>query len=158
MTKTKLFEAAMAVCETHNITGDALTELTTLLKPKVGGSKADVNDYTVFDADQNVSYIFCTFHKMWEPVSAETEDGDIINLFGSAKTPNGFARECKVGVSQWKKLNKEYKEQKEAIISDVLNEVISGEEGKEALKALDESKNYTAVHPDGIGSDDRPEV
>ena len=75
MTKQKLHETVLALCVEHKANKpltDALSELT---KPKVGGS-SDVNDYTVFDTDGNVTHIFCTYHKLWEPVIGVREDED----------------------------------------------------------------------------------
>jgi len=164
MTKKKLHETVLALCTEHNASAKLTDALDALTKPKVGGGSSNVEDYTCFDADGKAAFIFCTYHKKWEPVNAivETEvDGEIveeeITLFkANPKAKNGFDRECVEGLKQWKEQAKVFNTSKSAIMADVLDEVITGAAGKEAIAALDADRQIHTVRADGLGSDSKP--
>lgn len=157
MTKAKLHETVVELCSTHKASAELTAALSELTKPKVGGA-SDVTDYTVFDGEE-VAYIFCTYHKKWEPVAIEGEDGEIVELFvKDEKSKNGYRRYCAEGEAQWKEAAKTFKASKEAIMVDVLDEKLTGAEAKEAIDALQAARDEHPPRTDGLGSDEKPEA
>ncbi len=160
MTKAKLYETVLALCATHKAPQaltDALGELT---KPKVGGS-SDVNDYTVFDAEGNATHIFCTYHKLWEPITAveEDEDGDEIdvNLFKiNDKTKNGFERECLEGTASWREQSKVFKTTNDAVVSDLLEGAIDNVKAKALLADAAAARAVHTPRTDKLGNAEKP--
>jgi len=173
MTKAKLHEEVLSLCNTHNASKKLTEALSELTKPKVGGS-SDVNDYTAFNEDGSVAAIFCTYHKQWEPVSAvrtvdaveaDEEAGteaveayeEDFNLFvEDTKSKNGFRRYCDAGDKQWKEAAKLFKTSKEAIVTDILDGEMSGADGKSALEKLQEARDIHTPRVDGLGEDNKP--
>ncbi len=158
MTKKKLHETVLEICSEHKASAkltDALSELT---KPKVGGS-SDVNDYTCFDTDGNVTHVFCTVHKKWEPVAGVDEDGEDFGLFvADEKSKNGLRRYCDEGDKAIRELSKTRKASKSAIMQDLLDEEITGAEAKEAIADLEATNlsDAAGTRVDGLGQDDKP--
>ena len=153
MTKTKLHETVLTICETHGATAELTAALSELTKPKVGGS-ASVEDYTAYDGEV-VTHVLCTYHKQWEPVA--NDDGD--ELFKTSdKTKNGYERSCIEGEKQWKEQAKVFNTSKTAIVTDVMDEVITGPEGKAAIAELQAARDNRLAREDGLGSTDKPEV
>jgi hypothetical protein len=156
MTKAKLHETVLELCKTHKANEKLTAALSELTKPKVGGA-SDVTDYTVFDGEA-VKYIFCTYHKKWEPVAAENEEGELVSLFvEDAKSKNGFRRYCAEGEAQWKEAAKVFNTSKAAIMTDVLDEKLTGSEAKEQIDALQAARDEHPARTDGLGSDEKPE-
>lgn len=160
MTKKKLHESVLALCSEHKASKkltDALDELT---KPKVGGS-SDVADYTVFGEDGSVEYVFCTYHKMWEPVVAVATDDEgnevEFSLFKvNDKTKNGYERECIEGTAQWKEQTKAFNATKAAIVEDLMEEKISGTDAKDLMAKAEEARAKHPSRTDGLGEATRP--
>ena len=153
MTKKKLNETVLELCKQHKAPADLTTALDELTKPKVGGS-SNVEDYTVFDGE-DVAYIFCAYHKKWEPVA--NEDGEAL-FKENAKSKNGFERSCIEGDKQWKAQAKVFNTSKAAIMQDVLDEEKTGSEAKEEIAALEEARQIHTPREDGLGTEERPEV
>ena len=158
MTKTKLHETVLALCATHEASEVLTNALSELTKPKVGG-KSSVEDYTVFNEDGSVAYVFCSYHKQWEPVAVENEDGEIVELFKTdAKSKNGYTRSCIDGDTSWREQAKVFNTSKNAIMQDVLDEVITGAEAKEQIGALTAARQVHTDREDGLGETERPEA
>ncbi len=164
MNKTELNKALIAGLTDLGASQEAIDFVDGLTKPKVGGGSSDVADYTVFNEAEEVTHVFCTYHKKWEPVSAlvmDEETGEEIEeaLFKeNPKAKNGLARECNEGLSTWKEQAKVYKSTKDAIISDLLEGAVDNETAKGLIAEADAAR---AEHPerlDGLGSDERPEA
>jgi len=156
MTKAKLHETIVALCVEHKVSAKFTEAISELTKPKVGGS-SDVNDYTCFDTDGAPEFVFCTYHKQWEPVVAEDEDGEEFNLFvADAKSKNGLRRFCDMGDKQWKEAAKIFNASKTAILADVLDEKLTGSEGKAAIAELQTARDVHAERTDGLGENDKP--
>lgn len=131
MTKSKVWEEAQAICKKFELGEEVLASFEDLLAPKVGGGGtgrvATPEDYTVFDANGEVTHVFCNAHKMWEPVSEFKAD---------EKSKNGFKRECILSTTQYNAWNNQTIASKKAIINDVLDGVITGSEAKAMIDAL----------------------
>ncbi len=120
----------------------------------MGGGSSDVNDYTVFDEEGNPTFIFCTYHKKWEPV----QDGEGEDLFKTlAKSKNGFQRECADGLGSWREQSKVYKATKDAAINDLLEGAITNEEAKELIAGAEADRALHIDREDGLGTEDKPE-
>ncbi len=154
MTKTELNKALIAGLIELGVSQDAVDFADGLTKPKVGGGSSDVNDYTVFDEEGNPTFIFCTYHKRWEPV----QDAEGENLFKvNEKSKNGFTRECNDGLAAWREQSKVYKATKDAAINDLLEGAITNEEAKELIATADADRALHTDREDGLGSEDKPE-
>ena len=151
MTKTKLNESIIALCVAHNASESLTAALDELTKPKTGGS-SDVLDYTVFDEDDNIKYIFCTYHRKWEPF---THNGNVLFAVNE-KSKNGYMRQCLVADVQGREAAKAFNASKAAIMADVLDEVISASEGKEQIAKLLADKEVRQAREDGLGEVERP--
>lgn len=153
MTKAKLHETVLELCKEHEASEELTAALDALTKPKVGGS-SDVNDYTVFDANGEVTHIFCNMFKLWVPVV--NEDGEP-NFKADKKSKNGYWRDSNAGVAQFRELDRQIKASKAAIMKDLLDEVITGSEAKEAISELGTAREKV-VAPDNFGTVERPEA
>lgn len=154
MTKKELFEAVQKLNEGFKLPAEYVEALTEMLKPGTGGGK-DVNDYTVFDSDGAVAYIFCNMHQKWEPVA--DEEGELL-FKEDTKSKNGFQRDCLEGIKAFKEISKASKASKDAIMEDLLEGNISSEEAKAALANIGEVRDSIPDREDGLGSDERPEA
>lgn len=153
MTKKKLNEAVLALCDKYKAPKELRAALNGLTEPKAGGS-SDVNDYTVFDKDGKPAFIFCTYHKKWEPL--KDKEGKFLFKVDE-KSKNGFRRYCDEGDLSWRASAKAYKASKTAIMDDLLEGKLSGPEAKKELAKIEEIRAVHADRKDKLGSDKRPE-
>ncbi len=163
MTKTALNKALVDGLIELGATEEQVAFVDGLTKPKVGGGSSDMADYTVADADGVVTYIHCTYHKKWEPVSkvVTNEDGEEVEelLFkANPKAKNGYTRECNDGTASWREQAKVYKATKDAIISDLLEGAISNDDAKSLIADADAERAVHVEREDGLGDDERPEA
>ena len=161
MTKKKLHETVLELCTEFKASAKLTQALSDLTIPKVGGG--DVNDYTVFNEDGTVAFIYCNTHKQWEPVTAigVDEDGEDVefDLFKSdEKAKNGYWRDCNEGIAATKAKSKIFNVSKAAVMQDVLDEVITGTEGKASIADLELAKAVIEAREDGLGTEDKPEL
>ena len=154
MTKKELHEAITGLLA-GKVDEETLAQVDELLKPKVGGGKANPEDYTVFDAEGNPVYIFCNVHKKWEPVA--DEEGNLL-FKEDPKSKNGYRRYCIEGDKQWNDRAKAYRATKEAITQDLINEEITAAETRELLAQAEADRKAPLEREDGIGFDERPEL
>jgi len=155
MAKKDDYEFVSNWLEANGIEGDAANELKGHFEPRRGGGAATPEDYTVFDAEGNPAYVFCTVHKKWEPVT----DGEGKPLFKeNAKSKNGLSRYCIEGDKQWKERAKAFKASKDAVLQDLLEGEITGDEAKELITAAEKARKGDFVRADGLGEDERPEL
>lgn len=155
MTKKETNEQVVALCTEHGASDELTAALNELTKPKVGGGSSDVNDYTVFDADGNVTHVFCTYHKKWEPI--EDEDGEAI-FKTNDKVKNGFDRECMDATASWRNESKVFKATKDGAIQDLLDGNIDNDAAKKIILDAEETRAVHAEREDGLGEDEKPEA
>ena len=161
MTKKKLNETIVELCVAHKASAELTNALDELTKPKVGGS-SDVNDYTVFNGE-DVEFIFCTYHKKWEPVATEVEDEDgevsEVPLFkANAKSKNGYERACNEALAQWREQAKTFKVTNDAVVKDLLEGEIDNIEAKALIADAEAARAVHVPRADGLGEDDKPEA
>jgi len=155
MTKKELNEQVITLCTQHEASEELTAALNELTKPKVGGGSADVNDYTVFDTDGNVTHVYCTYHKQWEPVADEA--GEML-FKTNDKVKNGFDRECTEATASWRAESKVFKATKDGAIQDLLDGNISNDEAKDIIAQAEEARSVHTPREDGLGTDEKPEA
>ena len=130
MTKTELHSQVSAVLEKYNVKTAAREEILALLEVKKGGVKANPEEFTVFNADGSQAFILCAVTGLWFPVNAD-------NFYLS----EGIVkyRTSKHGERLKKDVVKANKASKDAILNDVINGVITPEQGKAAVEALSDA-------------------
>lgn len=73
------------------------------------------------DDEGNVTHIFCYYHKEWEEVSS-------IPYGKKSSTAHGLNTMCKEGVSNWTKQQRRMKQEKDALLQQLLDGTILQEE------------------------------
>lgn len=127
MTKSELFQSVSEVLEKYNVKQTAREEILALLEVKKGGIKANPEEFTVFNADGSQAFILCAVTGLWFAVNAD-------NFYLSEGVVK--YRTSKHGERLKKELVKANKASKDAILNDVINGVITPEQGKEAVEGL----------------------
>jgi len=164
MNKTELNKALVDGLTDLGASPEAIDFVDGLTKPKAGGGSSDVADYTAFNEAGDVTHVFCTYHKKWEPVSTietdeETGEEVEVALFKeNPKAKNGLARECNEGLSVWKEQAKVYKSTKDAVIADLLEGAVDNETAKGLIAEADAARAEHADRVDGLGTEERPEA
>jgi len=152
MTKTELNKQLVEGLQGLGANEEQIAFVDELTKPKAGGG-ADVNDYTVFNEDGSPEYIFCTYHKKWEPVT--DEDGE--ELFkANEKSKNGYTRECTEGLSAWREQAKVFKSTKDGVIKDLLEGEIDNDTAKSLIADAETARAVHTDREDGLGEDEKP--
>lgn len=91
--------------------GKKVKDLMDQLLEIMTSQQRDKNHYE----DEHGLWIFCYYHKEWE-LTSQVEYGSKVN------TATGLNTMCKVGVNQWTKQQRDYKNAK----ADLLNQVAEG--------------------------------
>jgi hypothetical protein len=126
---------------------DVLPTVVSMASAKVGGGKSSSNH--AVDADGNPIYIFCYYHKKWEPL-AEIE-------YGTKKgTSTGFNTMCKEGVSQWTRQNNAAKQAAANLLKQVANGEVSPAEIPAKQAEIEAERAQILPHSSGIGFDELP--
>ena len=137
-TKKEIFAAAIALCTQHEASDKLIEGLTDLLEPKSGGATVVVED--VYNEEEGL--LQCSVSGVWLPATL-----DFFYEDKSGKSPfNGLRRLSRQAESVRKTFIKVNKTSEQAIMNDVLDEVITQAEGKEkiaAIKAL--TPDYSSV-------------
>ena len=139
--KTEVLAAVLAACEQFNAKAPLVEALTEILKPKTAGASVNLDDVTRKDAEGNVAEILCSVSNVFLPATAEffyeSKDG---------KGINGLKRVSKQGEAIRKSHVRGIAVSEKAIVSDILDGVISNEEGKAKIEALRSSQpDYSTV-------------
>ena len=146
MTKTQIHAAAIAILAAHNVSeGSKLyVELNDLLEPKAAGQRMNLEDFAELNEDGKAVRVTCRLSGVELPASkeffysdknskVECENGDFINPHSlqAIKIKRDFDRADAAS--------------RAAITKDVMDEVITPAQGKEALAALPTTPDYSAV-------------
>lgn len=154
--KQKVINSVVELLKNENVDESIIEKVNALATTAMRSSTADISAY---DADGNLVAIYCSYHKMWEPVTAvfttEDENGNEIeeevDLFGKAKTSNGYTRICKEGSKTMNTKARELRKAKDDITSNWLKGEIDEDEAKQALLELDEQDTSHEPRADGLG-------
>lgn len=113
------------------------------------------------NAKGEIQFIFCSYHKKWEPVSAtapifdeegnDTGKTEMVTLFGKAQTPSGFARSCKEGAKSMNGGARDLRKQKDEITQGWIAGEIPEADAKKALQELEATIVTHKEREDGLG-------
>ncbi len=154
MNKKELYSAIIELNKGYELPEGYEAALSALTIPGVGGGK-DVTDYTVFNEEDEVTYIFCKLHQKWEPVA--DEEGEPL-FREDAKGKNGYRRECMESDASYKEIAKALKASEKSIMTDLLDGEITSEDAKAALAELGDVRSQIPARADGLGTDEKPEA
>jgi len=150
-TKKEILEAttsaAMALCDTHNVSDDFRNGLTAILNdnlaPKSSGAKVNVDEVTHKDAEGNITEIQCSVSGVWLPATVEYfyEDKKGEGLAGT-----GLKRLSRQAEAIRKQHIKVISATERAIMADVLDGALTPEDGKARLEEAKAQKpDYSSV-------------
>ena len=137
--KKELFEQTLEVLNRYEVGEDVVNEITAILAPKAGGKTFDIAEVTRVDEDGNIVAILDSVSGLWLPADEETF---YVDKSGKG-VPVGdlhLKRVSKAGYSITSKHKKSVAASKEAIFNDVLEGVISPDEGKQKVEELEASE------------------
>jgi len=138
-TKQEIFKQAMTICEAEGASEALVTGLTALLEPKKGGQSVDIESIVTRDENGEITHITCRYSNVSLPATSEYFPND------KASKANGLYTVSKQALAIKKAADKTLKASKEAITSDVLNEVIAPAEAKEMIANLTANIDYSTV-------------
>ena len=124
----KNFEEMHALLSSNQdrLVSDIMAEMLELMESKV----RDCNHFE----DEHGLWIFCYYHKEWE-LTKQVEYGSKIN------TKTGLNTMCKVGVNQWTRQQREYRDAKGDLPMKVVKGIIDPSELEEEMMILERNKS-----------------
>lgn len=135
--KTKLVSAIM----------EQVLELTSA---KAGGGGRASSTVHRNDKEE-VTHIFCYYHKKWEAV-ADVDYGK------KASSPTGFSNMCKEGTAAWTKQQRDAKTGKDDLLKAVASGEVAAGDIKRKMDGLEKARGKIVPREDGKGTDDEPGV
>lgn len=141
--KSEILATVVATCEQFNASKKLVEALTEILKPKTAGAVVNLDEVTKKDASGNITEIQCSVSGVFLPATVdffyEDKQGKgILGLKRLSRQAEGIRKTHlrMVQVSE------------KAIVSDILDGVITNEEGKAKIEALRASKpDFSSVSP-----------
>lgn len=131
MTKRELFEAVMTACETYNAKPKLVEALTALLKPKTAGVSVNLDEVTRKNEAGEIVEIQCSVSGVFLPATVEYFYED-----KTGKGINGLKRLSRQAESIRKTHIRTVQASERAIVADILDSVISNEDGKAKIEEL----------------------
>lgn len=139
--------AVAELCKANNVNGEIASGLQAILDthlaPKTGGAQIDVDSVTTKDKSGNITEMVCSVSGVSLPATVEYfyEDKN-----GSGFADTGLKRLSRQGEGVRKSHNKSISATEKAIMSDVMEGVITPEDGKVKLaKAKATKPDYSGV-------------
>jgi hypothetical protein len=139
--KSEVLALVLEACAAHNAKAPLVEAITEILKPKTAGASINLDEVTQKDSNGDVTHIMCALSGKFLPATAEFfyEDKD-------GKGINGLKRLSRQGEAIRKSHARNIAISEKAIVSDILDGVISNEDGKAKIEALRASKpDYSTV-------------
>lgn len=141
MTKTDLFAAVIAACEAHGAKKPLVEALTDLLKPKAAGVSVNLDDVTRKNENGEITEILCSVSGVFLPATIEYFYED-----KAGKGINGLKRLSRQAEAVRKTHLRTVQASEKAIVSDILDGVITNDEGRTAIETLRASQpDYSSV-------------
>ena len=145
MTKKEVFTQAMDILANAEVSEEVVAQFKELLEPKRAGMTVDLDAITRRDEDGNLVEVQDRLSGLWFPATEEyfyrdTKSDRLMNADGFPIYPVAKAAD-----KLKKQAKKTYEASKQAILTDVLNEVISPMDGKERLDALSPEPDYSEL-------------
>ena len=139
--KKEVLTLVLEACALHNAKAPLVEALTEILKPKTAGASINLDEVTRKDDNGNVTHIMCALSGKFLPATAEFfyEDKD-------GKGINSLKRLSRQGEAIRKSHARNISISEKAIVSDILDGIITNEDGKAKIEALRVSKpDYSTV-------------
>jgi len=145
MTKKEMYAQAMDILANAKVSDEVVAQFKELLEPKRAGMTVDLDAITRRDEDGNLLEVQDRLSGLWFPATEEyfykdTKSDRLVNAEGYSIYPVAKAAD-----KLKKQAKKTYEASKQAILTDVLNEVISPLDGKEQLDALTVEPDYSEL-------------
>lgn len=121
---------------------DVLAEVEELTKANVGGGGGRATTFHKNDAGETDAIRCFYFQKWFDPRTVETGK--------KANTPSGYNSMCKVGLSQWTKQQRDYKNGKDELLAKVVSGEVAQADLGTHLQALEDAKNTVIAVPGGV--------
>jgi len=145
MTKKEMYAQAMEILANAKVSDEVVAQFKELLEPKRAGMTVDLEAISRRDENGNLVEVQDRLSGMWFPAtekyfyrdtkSDRLKNADGYPIYPVAKAADKLKKQAK----------KAYEASKQAILTDVLNEVISPLEGKEQLAALSPEPDYNEL-------------
>lgn len=119
-----------------------------LTEAKTGGGGRASNTI-VKDGKDNVTHIFCYYHKRWEDVK-------LVEYGKKASSPTGLSNMCKEGTSAWSKQQAEAKKAKEQLLIDVTKQEVKPTEIPALMDAIEKARKAVVGRKENPGTEDMP--
>jgi hypothetical protein len=133
--KTEVLALVLAACEQFNAKAPLVEALTEILKPKTAGASVNLDEVTQKDENGNVTHIMCSVSGKFLPATA-----DFFYEDKEGKGINGLKRLSRQAEGIRKTHLRNVQVSEKAIVSDILDGVITNEDGKAKIEALRASK------------------
>ena len=156
--KVRVIAQVVALLTAEKVSAEVIAKVNELATTSLREGPAEV---TLKNAKGEVQFIFCSYHKKWEPVSTmvkvfddegnDTGKTESANLFGKAQTPSGFARSCKEGAKAMNTGARDLRKQKDEITQGWIAGEIPEDEAKKALQELEATTVEHKEREDGLG-------
>lgn len=147
--KAETLAAVLAACEQFNAKAPLVEALTEILKPKTAGASVNLDEVTRKDENGNVTHLMCSVSGIFLPATA-----DFFYEDKEGKGINGLKRLSRQAEGIRKSHIRTVTVSEKAIVQDILDGVISNEEGKAKIEALRASKpdfsSVTDVLPEEV--------
>ncbi len=159
MSIKKAFQPVVDFLETNkgSKVSTIFDQVVELCSAKSGGAGGEPK--FIKNATGVITHIFCYYHKMWEPVTADgtvKENDGKVEYGVKATSATGLNTMCKEGTSNWTKQQREAKKANEQLLTDVAGGKV---EPKNILAEQDKianTKSVVTARKDGLGSKDKP--
>ena len=143
--KKQTYEAVVEVLSQYDIPEELSNKLRDILAPKTGGKTYDISEVTLTNDNGDIVAILDSVTGVWLPATEEFFYADKAGK-GIPVGDTTLKRTSKVGYMILSKHRKAVEASKRAIFDDVLNGVITPEEGKAEVERLDSSEpDYSEV-------------
>ncbi len=156
--KVRVIAQVVALLAAEKVSAEIIAKVNELATVSLREGPAEV---TLKNSKGEVKFIFCSYHKNWEPVTAEadiyddegnaTGETEMVNLFGKAQTPSGFARSCKEGAKSMNTGARDLRKQKDDITKGWMAGEIPEADAKAALQELEATVVVHKEREDGLG-------
>jgi len=133
--KTEVLAAVLAACEQFNAKAPLVEALTEILKPKTAAASVNLDDVTRKVDNGNITNIMCSVSGVFLPATA-----DFFYEDKEGKGINGLKRLSRQAEGIRKSHIRTVQVSEKALVQDILDGVISNEEGKAKIEALRASK------------------
>ncbi len=164
--KIRIIDSVVAVLKADGVSDTTIAKIEEMKTMVSRGTPAA--DVTIKDDEGNIHFIYCSYHKKWEPLNGQVPaldeegepTGEMVDVenFGKAKTPYGYTRVCKEGAKNQNTGAREVRKQKDEVTKNWMAGEVSEEDAKAALAELESIEGSVVARVDGIGFDTKEDA